>query len=171
MTITIQSLVWLFLVAFMLHDLEEIIVVESWIKSNKLQVMHKVPVRISRPLDKVLDITSAQFAVAVLLEFIVFIPFTYLAAEQGSYFVFLAINTLFLLHVFTHVGQSLYLKQYTPGVVSAVIVILPYTLYLFYTLLSEQLVTWKEVLLSIPVGLLVIPLVILGHELGKKIVK
>lgn len=170
-TVTMQSLVWFFLVAFMLHDLEEIIFVESWIKKHKQQVMHKVPMRVSKQLDKVLNITSGQFAVAVLLEFIVFIPFTYLAAEQGSYFIFLAINTLLLLHVFTHVGQSLYLKQYTPGVVSAVIVTLPYTLYLFHQLLSEQLVTWTEILLSIPVGFLVVPLVLLGHELGKKVVK
>ncbi|GFN33566.1 HXXEE domain-containing protein [Paenibacillus xylaniclasticus] len=168
--ITKQTLIWLFIVAFLLHDLEEIIMVEFWAKKNKEKVLRKVPESIQADLSKMLTITSGQFAVAVLLEFIIFIPFTYIAAEQGKYFVFLAINSLFFLHVFTHVGQSLYLRMYTPGVVSAVAIIMPYTMYLFYKLISCELVTMKQILLSAPVGLLVIPIVFVGHELGRKIV-
>ncbi|GJM80264.1 hypothetical protein HMSSN139_27600 [Paenibacillus sp. HMSSN-139] len=130
-----------------------------------------VPARMKRSLTQMLNITSSQFAVAVLLEFIVFVPFTLMAAEQGRFFIFLSFNTLFFLHVFTHVAQSLYLKMYTPGVVTAVLIVLPYSLLLFNRLLSENLVTWGEVLLSIPVGLLVVPLVLVGHELGKRWVK
>lgn len=168
---TIQSLVWLFIVVFVIHDLEEIIWVESWIKKNRKLVMNKVPRRTRNRLDKMFNITSGQFAVAVLLEFIIFIPFTFMAAEQEKFFIFLSFNVLFLLHVFTHLGQSLYLKMYTPGVVSAVIFVLPYTLYLFYRLIVEELVTWREVLFSIPVGFMVIPIVLLGHELGRRLVK
>lgn len=166
-----QTLVWLFIVVFVLHDLEEIIWVEAWIKKNISHVIHTVPKRFKKPLNKMFNITSGQFAFAVLLEFIVFIPFTYIAAEHEKFFVFISFNSLFLLHVFTHLGQSLYLKMYTPGVISAVICVLPYTLYMFYRMLSEGLVSWNEVLLSIPVGLLVVPIVLLGHELGRKLVK
>lgn len=168
---TSQTLVWLFIVVFVLHDLEEIIWVEPWIKKNRNQVITEVPIRIKQQIDKMFNITSSQFAVAVLLEFIVFIPFTFLAAEQGKFFIFLSFNTLFLLHVFTHIGQSFYLKMYTPGVVSAVIIVLPYTLYLFYHMTSKELVTWKEVILSVPVGLILVPIVLLGHEIGRRIVK
>lgn len=169
--ISMQSLIWLFIVIFVLHDLEEIIWVESWIKKNKKQVVNKVPTRIKNQLNKMLNITSGQFAVAVLLEFIIFIPITFIAVEHGKFFMFISINSLFLLHVLTHVGQSLYLRMYTPGVVSAVILVLPYTLYLFTRLIREGLITWGLVLLSIPVGFLIIPIVLLGHELGKRIVK
>ncbi|OAB45532.1 hypothetical protein PGLA_03185 [Paenibacillus glacialis] len=168
---TTSTLVWLFIVAFMLHDLEEIIWVEVWIKKNRNHVIRVVPTRLKKQLEKMFNITSGQFAFAVLLEFIIFIPFTFLAAEQGKFFIFLSFNTLFLIHVFTHVGQSIYLKMYTPGVVSAVIITLPYSLYLFYRLISEGLVTWGEVLLSIPVGLMLLPIVLLGHELGRRFVK
>ncbi|MEF2248038.1 HXXEE domain-containing protein [Paenibacillus sp. IITD108] len=75
------------------------------------------------------------------------------------------------MHVLTHVGQSIYLRMYTPGVVSAVILVLPYTLYLFTRLIREELITWELILLSIPVGFLIIPIVLLGHELGKRIIK
>jgi len=113
---TIQTLIWLFIVIFVLHDLEEIIWVEVWAKKNKNHVIKKVPPWLGNRLNKMLTITSGQFAFAVLLEFILFIPFTFIAAEYGRYFAFLAFNTLFLLHVFTHLGQTLYLRMYTPGV-------------------------------------------------------
>ncbi|MFD1956350.1 HXXEE domain-containing protein [Paenibacillus thailandensis] len=167
---SIQTLVWLFIVVFMLHDLEEIISVEPWLNRNRERVQKMLPRWIGKT-DRILRITSAQFAFAVLLEFIVFIPFTYMAAENGRYFVFLAFNCLFLLHVFTHAAQSMILRRYTPGVVTAVFVVLPYTLYLIGTLLSMDLVTWTEVALSVPVGLLVVPIVMAGHELGIRLVK
>lgn len=168
---SVQSLVWLFIVIFILHDLEEIIWVETWIKKNRNDVINKIPARLKNQLDNMFNITSGQFAFAVLLEFILFIPCTFIAAEQGKFFLFISFNSLFLLHVLTHVGQSLYLRMYTPGVVSAVILVLPYTLYLFTILLKEDLITWGELLISIPVGFVIIPIVLLGHTLGKKIVK
>jgi NhaP-type Na+/H+ or K+/H+ antiporter len=60
--------------------------------------------------------------------------------------------------------------MYTPGVVSAVLVTLPYSAYLFYKLMTWELVTIKQILFSIPVGLLIIPIVLIGHELGRRIV-
>jgi len=166
---SLTTLIWLFLVAFLLHDLEEIIWIGPWIRQNKSKVLQQVPRTVSRRLESMLRINSSQFGVAVLLEFVVFIPFVYIAAEYGQYFMFLAFNTLFLLHVFTHIGQSLYLRMYTPGVVSAVCITLPYGIYLFYRLLNEGIVTWAEVLVSIPVGLVVLPIVMLGHELGRRL--
>lgn len=168
--LTTQTLVWLFIVAFVLHDLEEIIWVEPWIKKNRDKVFTKLPTLIKRRVEKIFNITSSQFAVAVLLEFIIFIPFTFIAAEHGNYFFFLAFNTLFFLHVFTHVGQTIYMRMYTPGVVSSVLIVLPYTLFLFNRLINEELVTWNEILWSIPVGVIWLPIVLLGHELGRKIV-
>ncbi|MGP0583573.1 HXXEE domain-containing protein [Paenibacillus timonensis] len=169
--LSISSLVWLFLVAFVIHDMEEIIWVGPWAKRNRQKAVAAVPARMRRSLTQMLTINSSQFAVAVLLEFIVFVPFTLMAAEQGRFFIFLSINSLFFLHVFTHVAQSLYLKMYTPGVVTAVLIVFPYSLVLFDRLLSENLVTWGEILLSVPVGWLVVPLVMVGHELGKRWVK
>jgi hypothetical protein len=144
--------------------------VEPWIKKNKNKVIAAIPERLQLRVGKMLTITSSQFAVAVLLELIILIPFTFLAAEKGKYLVFLSFNTLFFLHVFTHVGQSLYLRMYTPGVISAVFITLPYSLYLFYRLITEELVTWDQVILSIPLGLIVIPIVLIGHEIGRRVV-
>lgn len=57
--------------------------------------------------------------------------------------------------------------MYTPGVVSAVFITLPYTIYLFYRMITWELVTIDHILLSIPLGLVVVPIVFVGHDLGR----
>lgn len=169
--ITINSLMWLFLAAFMIHEFEEIIFVESWMKKNYQRIHKLVPSSFAKLLREMSGIKSSQFAVAVFTEFIVFIPVTYLAVEHHIYFLFIGFNALLFIHVFTHLGQSIYLKSYTPGVITGIIVVLPYSLYLFYRMLNEELVSIKEILLYAPSGLLLIPLVMLGHKLGKLVIR
>ncbi|MEB3101349.1 HXXEE domain-containing protein [Ferviditalea candida] len=168
--ISVNSLIWLFLVVFMIHDFEEIIFVEPWIKKNFNQIINKVPERITIILSEYSTVTSSQFAVAVFVEFVLFTVITYLAAEQGSYIFFIGFNAILLIHVFTHFAQTLYLRMYTPGVITALLIILPYSIYLFYRLIGEGIVTLREVFIYAPFGLVLIPIVLFGHKLGKKIV-
>lgn len=44
-SISLQTLVWLFIVAFVIHDLEEIIWVEPWMKKNARRVAPALPLR------------------------------------------------------------------------------------------------------------------------------
>ncbi|GIO54815.1 HXXEE domain-containing protein [Paenibacillus cineris] len=168
--VSINSLIWLFLAAFMIHDFEEIITVEGWMRRNYDQVSRIVPDRAGRILKDFSNITGSQFAVAVFFEFILFIPFTYLAAEHRWMLLFTGFNTIMLIHVFTHVGQSIYLRRYTPGVVTAVLVTLPYSMYLFYRLLDAGLVYGSVLAWSIPVGAAtVLPVVRIGHQCARRI--
>jgi len=169
--ITMSSLMWLFLAAFMIHDFEEIIVVESWMKKNYQRIHKLAPGSLGNMIRGMSDVKSSQFAVAVFMEFIFFIPVTYVAVEHNNYILFVGVNALLLIHVFTHLGQSIYLKSYTPGVITGLIVILPYSLYLFYRMLDEELLSIKEILLYAPSGLILIPLVLLGHKLGKIVIR
>ncbi|WP_144932304.1 HXXEE domain-containing protein [Paenibacillus sp. 32O-W] len=144
--VSIQSLIWLFLAAFMLHDFEEIIRMENWFRKAGRTVILKVP----QPFDKIVSsasqITTAQFAFAVCVEFMVFVPVTYLAAEHNHYLLFIGFNAVLLLHVFMHIGQALFVRMLVPGVTTAVLITLPYTLYLFYRLLSEHLIQWSDLI-------------------------
>jgi hypothetical protein len=162
---------WLFLAAFMIHDFEEIIFVESWMKKNYHGISKRIPKVAVELVKNMSEVKSSQFAVAVFMEFIVFIPVTYLAVEQHHYVLFVGCNALMFVHVFTHLAQSLYLKSYTPGVLTALIVSLPYSGYLFYRMIAEDVITLKELLLYAPSGLLVLPLVLLGHKLGKIVIR
>lgn len=168
--ISIESLSWLFLAVFMIHDLEEIIWIEPWFKKNYTKVSHTIPGTFQSLLKSMASITSSQFAVAVGIEFILFIPITFFAAEYHQFLIFIGVNSILFLHVFTHVGQSLYIKMVTPGVITSIFIVLPYSAYLFYRLLNEGLIDWNLILLSIPIGLLIIPVVLVGHFIGKRIV-
>lgn len=100
----------------------------------------------------------------------VFVPVTYLAAEHNHYLLFIGFNAVLLLHVFMHIGQALFVRMLVPGVTTAVLITLPYTLYLFYRLLSEHLIQWSDLITSLPFGLLLLPIVGFGHYLGGKLV-
>lgn len=158
------------LVMFVIHDLEEIIWVEPVVKKHKKYILNRLPNGLKTRVDAMLNITSSQFAVAVWIEFMVLTYVTYLAAERGEYLGFLAFITIFFIHVFTHLGQSLVFRIYTPGVVSAVLVVLPFTSYVLYRMTNESVVSWNEVFLSIPLGFVIIPIVLMGHKIGKKLV-
>lgn len=168
--ISLHSLIWLFLVAFMLHDFEEIIRIEPWYRKHYKTILGKVPAKLHKDISSFARMTSSQFAVAVCIEFIVFVPFTFLAAEKESYLMFLGFNAVLLLHVFMHIGQALYLKMLVPGVATAVCVTLPYSVYLFYRLLEENVVELSDILISLPFGLLLFPIILLGHKAGEKLV-
>lgn len=166
-SISIHSLIWLFLAAFMLHDFEEIIRIEPWYRRNYDRIICRVPLNLQQRVHSFSRVTSSQFALAVCIEFIVFVPFTFLAAERGNYLFFLGFNAVLFFHVFMHIGQALYMKMVVPGVVTAVMITLPYSIYLFYRLLNENLVTVTDILKSLPVGLLLIPIILLGHKMGE----
>lgn len=165
-TISIHSLIWLFLVAFMLHDFEEIIRIEAWFKRHYNEIQKKAPRSFQTVIQSASQITTSQFSLAVCIEFIVFIPITLLAAEKNIFLVFLGFNVVLLLHVFMHLGQALLLQMVVPGVITAVCITLPYSVYLFYRLLKENLIEWTDIFISLPFGLLLGPIVWLGYKAG-----
>ena len=67
--ISIESLSWLFLAVFMIHDLEEIIWVEPWFKRNYTKVSDALPHTVQSMLSSMSGITSSQFSVAVGISF------------------------------------------------------------------------------------------------------
>lgn len=169
-TISVNSLIWLFLAAFMIHDFEEIIRIEPCFRKHHTTIFAKVPARFHKDLHSLSEMTASQFAVAVCLEFIVFIPCTFSAAELGNYLLFLGYNSMLLLHVFMHIGQAIFIRKWVPGVVTALTITLPYSMYLFYRLLKENVVEPSDIFMSIPLGLTLIPIVWIGHKLGEKLV-
>lgn len=75
-----------------------------------------------------------------------------------------------MIHVITHLFQSILFRKYTPGVITAVFVTLPYTVYLFHRLVEMDILNWELFSNSLNVGVLLLPLVILGHLIGKRII-
>ena len=168
--ISLNSLIWMFIPTFMIHDMEEIVFVESWMNKHYETARLAIPKPFRRGFDSFRNIKSSQFAVAVALELIIFIPTTFAAADDHRYLFFIGFNAILLIHVFTHLSQSILFRKYTPGVVTAVFVTLPYTVYLFQRLSEMDILNWSLLNNGLSVGVFLLPLVILGHLIGKRIV-
>jgi hypothetical protein len=144
---------------------------ETWFARHYQKFRHKIPPSFVNFTDQASKTTAQQFALAVFVELLFLVFATLLASEEIDYLLFLGVNIVMFLHVFMHIGQSLYLRRLVPGVLSAIFFILPYSLYLFYRLLAENVVSWSDILMSLPFGFLLVPVVLFGHYLAEKLLK
>ncbi|MDQ0246062.1 hypothetical protein J2S09_003649 [Bacillus fengqiuensis] len=167
--ISVLSLIWLFPITFLLHDFEEIIFIESWFKKNYKRLVHRIPNKLRNTFQELSTVTSAQFSIPVFFQFIMYIVASYLAAEQHIYGLFIGFNVLLFIHVFTHIGQSLAFGTYALGTGTAMFITFPYSIYLFYRLLNEEIITFNDVLLNAPYGILTVLVVFFGHKISPKI--
>jgi hypothetical protein len=169
----IVTLIWLFPLFFLIHDLEEILTVESFMAKKRDKVISMLPKRVGQFVLKQFSMTTKQFTVAVGVIFVFVMLGTILGIEaisNGKAPVwFLAVNIVFFVHVFTHAGQSVIMHGYTPGVISAVVLTLPYSWYAFHRLFQVGLVDWNGILVSAPFSLLIIPVTIIAHTMGRRI--
>jgi len=172
--LNVQTLIWLFPIIFVLHDLEEIIMIEKWMDKNSNVIYDKLPRKFADKVIKQFSMSTAQFAVAVFIIFIFVSSSTYMASQYinhgpfGNIYLFTVMILVMFLHVFTHVGQSVFLRSITPGVITSIFLVLPYTLIMFNSLFKHQIITWKTIYISTPFIFLIIPLALLAHWVGKK---
>ncbi len=67
-----------------------------------------------------------------------------------------------------HVAQTVFFRRYTPGLITALLVVLPYSLYGFHRLFTANLISGDSFMTSILVGaLLFVPLILVASQLGK----
>jgi hypothetical protein len=168
------TLIWLFPIAFMIHDFEELIGFEPWLKRNAPEVRAKLqkvlPAALLPRVDAVLAKSTAQFAVAIALIFLLTAVASFVAVEFHSYAFFLAASAASVLHGLMHIGQAVALHRYVPALATSVLIVLPYGALLYPRLVVEGIVTWPGLLLYGLVGIVAIVPIILGmHWLGEKL--
>jgi hypothetical protein len=172
----VQTLIWLFPIMFILHDFEEIIMVEKWIKKNSDVICEKLPRKIANRVIKQFSMSTAQFSVSVLVIFLFVSSSTYMASQYVNHGPFANINfftvciMIFFLHVFTHIGQSIFFRSITPGVITSIVIVFPYSIVLFNSLFENQVITWDNIFVSFPFIFLIFPIVLIAHWIGKKAV-
>lgn len=97
----VQTLIWLFPIMFILHDFEEIIMVERWMKRNSTMIYDILPERIADRVIKQFSMSTAQFAVAVLVLFLFVSSSTVMANQYviqgllGNIYIFTIITLVF----------------------------------------------------------------------------
>ena len=118
--------IWLGPAAFLIHDGEEIATAEIWLRHHRAALPW-----FAQPF---VGIRTGQFAMIVAALFAGYA----LAAWHGARAVrtnrrpvpFLLVTGVFVANGLTHLIESLYFRSYTPGVVTAALVNLPYGLLL-----------------------------------------
>ncbi len=174
--LNVQTLIWLFPILFIIHDFEEIILVEKWLHKNRNKIYKRLPPKIADRIVKQFSMTTAQFAAAVIVIFLFVsaatisaIYYLYNGTSWSLYF-FIAVSLVFFIHAFTHIGQTIIFRSIAPGTITSVIIIIPYSIVLYRSLWMEQIVTWKMILISLPFGVLFFPIVLTAHWIGKKFI-
>jgi len=167
--ISIGTLIWLFPISFLIHDFEEIIFVDSWFKKYYAKFLPRVPNRMKSTFQDLARTTSARFSIPVFFQFIMYVVASFIAVEQQIYGPLIGFNLILFLHVFMHIGQSLYLQVYALGVGSAICITLPYSIYLFYRFLNERIINLYDLAISAPFGILTVIALLGGNKLAHKI--
>jgi hypothetical protein len=171
MYIDTQSLIWLFPIAFMCHDFEELILGEAWLKKNgpgfKVALEKRLPRFISSRMVRVFEKSTVELAVPISLIFAVTVVATVMANVYHQYGFFIWASGLFFLHGFGHVMQAILLRRYIPAVITSVVFVIPYGFFLFQRLLAERIADPAALWLAFPaVIILAVPFILGMHILG-----
>ncbi|WP_048600575.1 HXXEE domain-containing protein [Rubeoparvulum massiliense] len=167
--ISLELLIWLLPIAFFIHDGEEIATVERWLRQNQ---DHPRIAAKNRMLNWEKNITF-QFTVAVLLLGLLLFLISYFTSgtfrSTGKLnLLFIGAVTVLLIDGIKHLGFTILLKQYTSGVITAVLVEIPYGAYALSRFYAAGLTDIGANLLALALGLpLTIFFVWLGLTLGR----
>lgn len=127
-----DRLLWLVPIFFTLHNLEEAPFMEGWSKRLRLKIHPTVSTR--------------QFVIAVTFLTLGGFLLTYFGVEylanQTGYLVVLEIQAILLFNAFIpHIASTIRFRMYSPGIISAILITLPFSFYLFRRALSENILT------------------------------
>jgi hypothetical protein len=159
-----QKLVWLFPFLYFIHDLEEILTIEHFLKTHSTQI----PIRL----------TSEEFTVAFLLLWVTASfgcyqtsrnrPF--LRMKPKMFFSFLVPGIL-LANGLAHIVQLLIFHSYVPGSITSFIIIFPYSFYaLYFLVVKDQALTIKKFFIFLAIGfILQAPVALLAILIAKVI--
>ena len=117
----------LFILAFVVHDGEEIAVEHKWVMSHGDALCARFPM-LRRMFNHLRRMSTKAFAIAVMEELAVLVAITIYALVGGPYAVELwsVAFMVFSIHLVVHVVQAIVIKGYVPGLVTSIL-LLPFS--------------------------------------------
>jgi hypothetical protein len=176
MSVDTHTLIWLFPIAFMFHDFEELILGEPWLRKNageiKDRIKNRIPTLLSEQIGAALDKSASELALPISMIFGLTVLASLLATEYERYGFFLLSSGLFVLHGFMHLGQAIALRRYVPAVISSALIVIPYGLVLYWRLINERIVGMSWVLICLLLAAaLAGPFILVMHKVGDYLYK
>ena len=103
---------FLFPALFMLHELEEIIWMPSFVKKLSAQF----------PDNRILSYyTPFAFNAIVLEQFLILMTSLYLSYQFNNYSIYASIIIAYIYHVFGHLIQTIVIRKYVPGLLTGIL--------------------------------------------------
>ena len=131
--IDLNVLIWLLPIAFFIHDGEEVLTVQRWVQRNTSKVSAAFQNRLlSREKSITLQFLTAVLVIGVFISFTTVFTVVDFGNHGGLNLLFIGIVVVMLLDGIKHLGNTIILKQYTPGVVMALLAEIPYSAYALY---------------------------------------
>ncbi len=149
---------WMLPAAFVLHDAEELATMPAWVESHRGRIEALLSSIGAGDVAAALPTTFAQAAIAIGCVMLVFVLVTAGVWSRPASPVWRAayggLLGAFFLHAFTHVAQSLVFGGYTPGVVTAVLVVAPVSVYVYRSLTRQGALDRRTTLVASVVAML-----------------
>ncbi len=142
-SLTFKQVLWLIPIILTLHNIEEALTMPTWVMANLPLIKENLPIAID------IHFTPTQLLLSLLLATVVpfIVAIVCVDGEKRSkklYLLFL-LQAIVLLNVFIpHIAASVRMRQYNPGVITAVCLNLPFSLYVFRRAYREQYLTPHE---------------------------
>jgi hypothetical protein len=123
---TMDALVWMFPVLFMIHEFEEIFMIEAWWTRNKEKIKATWPKVMPFGLNYAGPYLSASIAIAIFTEFILIIVVCLVCAIFKNYYAWYGFLVGVVLHMFLlHLRDVIKFKGYTPGIITCALLVIP----------------------------------------------
>lgn len=122
---------------FLLHELEEILMVHRWIEKNGAAMHRRFP-RLRYLIRKMEEMTTRRFATIAFEEFLIVSTCTFVSLQTGDLEAWYCCLAAFSIHLFVHIIQFIVWRRYIPAIVSTAFC-LPYCIwaihdtYLFFS--------------------------------------
>lgn len=122
---------------FLLHELEEILMVLRWIEKNGAAMHRRFP-RWKYLIRKMEEMTTRRFATIAFEEFLIVSACTFVSQQTGDLRAWYCCLAAFSIHLFVHIIQFIVWRRYIPAIVSTAFC-LPYCIwaihdtYLFFS--------------------------------------
>jgi hypothetical protein len=144
-------LLWLIPVCFTFHNLEEALTIPRFLAA--------LLARLPASIQKIVPVVNySQYLIALMI--VTILPYLFILAYQFSHkkrlplYLLLGTQMVVFINVFSHVSMAVLLRGYAPGVVTALLVNLPFSIYLFHRALREAWINRHDLVMLVLVGLL-----------------
>ncbi len=123
---TMSFYLWMLPVLLMIHEFEEILMIEVWHSGHKEKIDRIWPKKKPFGLDHIVPFLTPTISIGIFAEYLGIILICFLCAIFDNYYAWFGFSVGFVLNtIFLHGRDVIRFKGYTPGFISAVILIIP----------------------------------------------